>query len=137
MSWDLERAIFFAGVLQLFVLVASAMVPMHLNWREVLSPLPKLVRQLFWVYGGYIVIAIIALGLICVLNADELASGSGLARGVCAYAAVFWGVRLSLQAVFDAKPHLTRWYLVAGYHTLTGVFVLITGVMLWGVFRGG
>lgn len=137
MTLTLERAIFLVGFGQLLVLVASALVPTQLKWREVLAPLPKLVRQLFWVYGAYIVLAIIALGLICILNAEELAAGDGLARGFCAYAAAFWGVRLALQAVLDAKPHLTRGYLVAGYHTLTLLFVAFTLVMLWGVFHRG
>ena len=59
-----------------------------------------------WVYGGYVVLAIVAFALISVLNADELARGSGLARGICCYMAVFWGVRLGLQAVFEMRPYL-------------------------------
>lgn len=85
----LERALFAAGVGQLLVLVASALVPVHLRWREILAPLPKLVRQLFWVYGAYVVLGIVALGLLCILQAEALASGSGLARGVCVYGAAF------------------------------------------------
>src|SRR5206468_6213894 len=43
---------------------------------------------------------IIVFALVSILNARELAEGSGLARGVCGYIAVFWGVRLVLQGVF-------------------------------------
>ena len=131
----LATLIFWTGIGQLFVLVASALVPVELKWRETLAPLPKLVRQLFWVYGGYIVLSIISLGLICTLNADELAAGSPLARMFCGYVAAFWGIRLSLQVVLDAKPFLTKAYLVAGYHLLTVLFIFFTAVMGWAALR--
>ena len=60
-----------------------------------------------------IVLAIVALGLLSIANAAELARGSLLARSVCAYIALFWGIRLSLQAVLDVKEHLTTWWLRA------------------------
>ncbi len=131
MTIDLATAIFWAGIGQFSVLIASALVPVRLQWTTVLKPLPPLVRQLFWVYGGYVVLSIISLGAICVANATELASGSGLARSVCGYIAVFWGIRLSLQTVLSAKPFLTTWWLRAGYHLLTLVFVTLTGVFAW------
>ena len=127
----LADLIFAAGFLQLSVLVASALVPLRLDWRNVFAALPKLHRQMYWVYGGYVVLAIVANGLVCVLNADELAAGSGLARGVCGYIAIFWGVRLSLQAVLDVKEYLTTWWMKAGYHTLTLLFASFTALFAW------
>ena len=127
----LADLIFVAGFLQLSVLVASALVPLRLDWRNVFAALPKLHRQMYWVYGGYVVLAIVANGLVCVLNADELAAGSGLARGVCGYIAIFWGVRLSLQAVLDVKEYLTTWWMKAGYHTLTLLFASFTALFAW------
>jgi hypothetical protein len=128
---DLASVIFFAGVAQLFVLIASALVPFRLNWRTELSVLSRLHRQMYWVYGGYVVLSIVAFALISIVNARELASRSGLARGVCAYIAVFWGIRVVLQTVFDAKAHLTTWWLTAGYHALTVLFGVLTVVYAW------
>ena len=127
----LANLVFIAGFLQLSVLVASALVPVRLDWRNVFKALPKLHRQLYWVYGGYVVLGIIANGLVCMFNANELAAGSGLARCVCGYIAIFWGVRLSLQAVLDVKPHLSVWWLKAGYHTLTLLFASFTALFAW------
>ncbi len=115
-----------AGVGQLGALVASAMVPFRLNWKEELRGLPKLHRQMYWVYGGYVVLAIMAFGLISLFHAGELSSGTGLARSLCAYMSVFWGVRVLLQAVFDVNQHLTTWWLKLGYHTLTLLFIAFT-----------
>lgn len=135
MNEMLATLIFWAGLGQLSVLLASALVPMRLNWKRDLQLLPRLHRQLFWVYGGYVVLAIIALGLVSVANAETLAGGSGLARWVCAYIAIFWGIRLSLQAVLDVKSHLTAWWLKLGYHTLTVLFASFTVLFAWAALR--
>jgi hypothetical protein len=127
----LPTLIFVAGFLQLSVLIASALVPLRLDWRKVFTALPRLHRQMYWVYGGYVVMAIIANGLLCLCNSTELAAGSGLARGVCGYMAIFWGVRVSLQAVLDVKEHLTTWWLKLGYHALTVLFASFTALFAW------
>lgn len=131
MKTTMADLIFVAGIAQFGVLVASALVPFRLNWREVFSALPRLHRQLYWVYGGYVVLSIIALGLISLCNAQELAGGSGLARGFCLYAACFWGIRLSLQACLDVKEHLTTWWLRMGYYLLTVLFLSFTLLFGW------
>jgi hypothetical protein len=131
MQTSLTRGIFFAGVGQLGVLVASALVPFRLNWREELRCLSRLHRQMYWVYGGYVVLSIIAFAAISILNASELASGTGLARGFCAYVAVFWGIRVALQFIFDVKEHLTAWWIKMGYVVLTLMFASFTIIYAW------
>ncbi len=132
---SVAQLLFAAGVAQLGVLVASALVPFRLNWRTELSSLSRLHRQMYWVYGGYVAMSIVAFALVSILNARDLAEGSGLARGVCGYIAVFWGVRVALQGVFDVKEHLTAWWLKAGYFTLTVLFAALTVVYAWATVR--
>ena len=132
-----EKIILLMGICHFLILIASAMVPMKLNWKEDLAVLSKLHRQMYWVYGGYVVLSIAAFGLICIFNAAEIAQGSPLARGLCAYIALFWGIRFALQWVFDARPFLTRWWLRAGYHVLSGffaAFTLIFGALALGYY---
>ena len=135
MDVTLADVIRVAGAGQLCVLVASALVPVQLRWKQELAPLPRLVRQLFWTYGGYVVLGIVSLGVISLLCANELAGGSRLARAVCGYGAAVWGVRLCLQVVFDVRPHLTAWWLTTGYHILTILFVFISSVYLYAMVR--
>ena len=47
-------------------------------------------------------------------------------RGLCGYMAIFWGMRLLLQRVFDAKERLTTWWLKIGYNFLTVLLVSFT-----------
>jgi uncharacterized membrane protein YhaH (DUF805 family) len=127
----LAQLLFAAGVGQLGVLVASAIVPFRLNWRDELSSLSRLHRQMYWVYGGYVVMSIVAFAVLSILNARELAERSALVRGVCCYIAVFWGVRVVLQGVFDVKEHLSAWWLKAGYVMLTVLFAALTVLYAW------
>ena len=135
MDVSLADVIRVAGAAQLSILVASSLVPFKLNFKRDLAALPTLHRQLYWTYGGYVVMGIITLGVVSLTCADELASGSRLARAFCIYGLLFWGIRLSLQAVLDVKPHLTAWWLTAGYHTLTLLFACITAVYGYAVFK--
>lgn len=124
----LSQAIFAAGLAQACILVASAQVPSALRWRDELRSLPRLHRQMHWVYSGYVVLSIVAFAAISLVNARELAAAGALARGVCTYIAVFWGIRLCLQAVFDLRPYLTTPIARAGAALLTILFALLTAV---------
>ena len=117
------------GVVHFAILIASALTPGVLEWRRHLATLPPLLRQLFWVYGSFIVLMIVAFGIISFAHASALASGDPLARSICAVIAIFWGARLAVQwFVFDAAPFLTNTLLKAGYHTLTVAFVALTTI---------
>lgn len=127
----LANLIFAAGILHLCILTASALVPVRLNWRDAFRSLSPLHRQMYWVYGGYVVLSIVAFALISLLNSWELAGGSRLARSFCLYVAAFWLIRVSLQWVLDVEEHLTLWWLRLGYHSLTIVFIYFTVVFGW------
>lgn len=131
MNLSLPDLIFLAGIGQLTILIASSLVPFRLKWREELRGLPVLHRQMYWVYGGYVVLSILALGILSICNSGELASGSRLARGVCMYTTVFWAIRLALQAVFDVKQYLNTWWTKAGYFALTLMFAGLTAIYSW------
>ena len=117
------------GLVHFAILIASALTPGVLEWRRHLANLPPLLRQLFWVYGSFIVLVIVAFGIISLAHASTLASGEPLARSVCALIAVFWAARLAVQwFVFDATPFLNNPLLKLGYHTLTVAFVALTSI---------
>lgn len=117
------------GVLHFCILFASAMVPGTLNWRGELQKLPPLLRQLFWVYGAFIVLMIVGQGTLSLAFSRELAAGSPLARGVAGFIAVFWGTRLAVRLfVFDAGPYLKNAWYRLGYRALTLAFLLLTAI---------
>lgn len=131
----LEIALLLAGIAHFGILIASATAPKALAWKKTLQPLPLLLRQMFWVYGAFIVLMIVSFGSITLVHRETLAQGGSLARWVCGIIAVFWFVRLMVQFfVFDAKPFLTHWVYRVGYHGLTVVFLFLALVYGWAAF---
>jgi hypothetical protein len=129
---DCELLLRFGGLVQLAILTASALVPGALDWRRQLQPLDKLLRQLIWVHGGFIVLVITGFGLLSLLLPGPLADGSPLARGISGLIALFWLARLAIQFfVFDARPYLRNSWLRCGYYGLTVSFAYLAGVFGW------
>ena len=123
-----EILILTGGALHFLTLIASAMVPKTLNLKGELGKLIPFLRTLFWVYGVFIVLVILAFGVMSVVNYKAMAAGESLeARSICAFIAVFWGARLIVQLFFfDASEYLTNWFLKCGYHALTAIFIYQT-----------
>ena len=119
----------FAAALQLLILIASALTPRVLDWRTNLSALHPFLRKLFWVYGAFIVMVIIAFATLTFRHADAMAAREPVARSLCVFIAIFWGARLFVQfAIFDPRPFLTNWFYKLGYHALTVIFAFLVFV---------
>jgi len=128
----LELLLQIAGVMQFAILIASGLVPRVFDWRANLASLHPFLRRLFWVYGVFIVMTIIAFGTLTLFHADAMAGGDPTARSLCAFIAIFWLARLAVQwFVFDCTDFLTNAFLKAGYNALTLAFIYLTGVYGW------
>jgi hypothetical protein len=118
-----------AAAVQLLILIASASTPRVLDWRKNLAVLHPFLRKLFWVYGVFVVMVIIAFAVLTFRHADAMAAREPVARSLCLFIAIFWGARLLVQfAIFDARPFLTNWFYKTGFHTLTIIFAFLTFV---------
>lgn len=124
---DLSNLIFIGGVLHFGTLLGSAQVPKELDFKGELPKLKPMMQHWVLTAGGYIVLNILAFGLLSTILRNELASGEALSRAVCAYISIFWGIRLVIQLFFfDAKEYLRNWFLTFGFHGLTLVFAYQT-----------
>ena len=118
-----------AAAVQLLILIASASTPRVLDWRKNLAVLHPFLRKLFWVYGVFVVMVIIAFAVLTFRHADAMAAREPVARSLCLFIAIFWGARLLVQfAIFDARPFLTNWFYKTGFHALTIIFAFLTFV---------
>jgi len=119
----------FAAALQWSILIASALTPRVLDWRTNLAALHPFLRKLFWVYGVFIVMVVIAFSTLTFLHADAMAAREPVARSLCVFIAIFWGARFFVQfAIFDPRPFLTTWFYKLGYHALTVIFAFLVVV---------
>ena len=123
----LRIMILIAGALHLAITSAGVTMTRVLDWRRNLAPLAGLTRHVIWTHATFVLMTIIAFGVVSLACAGPLASGEPLARAVCAFIAIFWGTRLFVQFfLFDTRSFLTNLALKLGYHGLTMVFAYFT-----------
>ena len=127
-----------AGVLHLGLMCAGALMPRAVNLRANLAPLPPFIRRLFWVYYAFIGLCLVSFGLMTVIFATTLAAGSGLARALCIFLAVFWTIRLvAATFIFDVRPYLTNSFWRLGYQATNIAFIYLPVVYAWVAWKGG
>jgi hypothetical protein len=115
-----------AGVLHLGLMCAGLLMPRVVGMRSHLATLPPFIRQLFWVYYGFIALCLVSFSIITIVFADTLAAGGNLARALCAFFALFWLVRLIAGTfIFDMRPYLTSSSRRLGYHAINIVFAYL------------
>jgi hypothetical protein len=127
---NMETLLILAGLGQLSLIVVILIVPRILKWAEQLKTVRALTRQLFWAYVGYMLYAIVAMGLLSLLGPEHLLDKSPLATMLCAYIFIFWTARFVLQfTYFDRKDapdkvhvKMAEVYLVLLYFYLASVY---------------
>jgi len=126
------------GLLHLGLMCAGALMPRAVNLRANLAGLPPFIRRLFWVYYSFIGLCLVSFGAITVIFAPVLADGSGLARAICLFFALFWTIRLvAATFVFDVRPYLTNGFWRVGYHATNVAFIYLPVVYAWAALKGG
>jgi hypothetical protein len=97
---DFVPWIWVAGGLQLLIASANFVLPQKLAYRDNLSRVSPIVRQIFIVHSVYIVLVLVAFAALCFLFAPELAGASGMGRFLSGLLAVFWLLRAVIQIFY-------------------------------------
>ena len=97
---SLPTVIRIAGWGQIVLILGSLGIPTVLDWREKLSPLSVLIRQMFWVYSLYIWCTNLCFGLISAFGAPLLLDGSPLAAYVTGFIFGYWMLRMIVQWLY-------------------------------------
>jgi len=127
-----------AALTHLGLLAAGLLMPRVVGLRENLLTLPIFIRQLFWVYYTFIGFCLISFGFGTFFLADQLASGTTLARAVCGFMALFWAIRFIVGTfVFDLRPYLISNWRRAGLTAANLVFTCLPILYGWVALRGG
>lgn len=96
--------IWLAGGVHLLIAAANLLLPSKLHYRENLSKVSPIIRQIFVVHSAYIVFILIAFSGLCFLFAPELAGRAPLGKFLSGYMALFWLLRLPIQIFYyDAE----------------------------------
>jgi hypothetical protein len=126
MALDLTTLLKVGGVMHLGLMAAGLLMPQVVGLRTHLTTLPEFIRRLFWVYYSFIALCLVSFSILTFAFADTLASGSALARAICAFLALFWTLRLVVATfVFDLRPYLTSTGRRLGYHATNVAFAYL------------
>lgn len=118
------------------LMAAGALMPYVVGLREHLRPLPEFIRRLFWVYYSFIGLCLAGFGVGTFVLAEELASGTVLARAVCGFLAIFWTLRLVVAMfVFNLETYLTDGWRRAGLAAANLVFACLPILYVWMAVR--
>jgi hypothetical protein len=124
------------GVLILAIVCANFALPRHFGWRQELSRLSLLTRQIFIVHCLFIVITCTMFGLLALVHTPTLLQPTPLARLVLAGLTIFWTVRLFVQLfVYDTslwRGNLGRTVL---HVILTLTWAYFAGTFGWALYR--
>lgn len=124
---NIRIAILLAGIGQLILVVASAVIPRCLDWKGPMGTLPKLMRQLFWTYAGYILGMHLFFGLISTFGTHLLLDTTPQAAILCALMMIWWGVRIGLQFFcFDRKGIPQTRFNILAEVLLVALFLYLT-----------
>lgn len=96
-----------AGLICVGLVAANFVAAARLGYAENLAKSGNLVRQIFYVHCGYIVLLISALALLC-LGWPWLLLEDGMGRVVSGFFTVFWGSRVLVQLTYYDKGERAR-----------------------------
>jgi hypothetical protein len=100
-----------AGFVQVAIASANLFLPAKLKYRENLSRVSPIIRQIFVVHSVYIVGVVLLFAAATFAFAGELASGHRLGRFLATAIALFWLVRAPVQLLYydSALRRENRW----------------------------
>jgi len=117
------------------IIGANVPLPGKLRVRQHLAPVPKFIRQIFFVHWAYIVLVLGFFSVLCLGFPSHLASGTGLGRFLSGFLAVFWLLRIVLQWTYY-DPQLRREHrLLDLMYTLA--LVVLSVVFSFAALKGG
>lgn len=123
----LPTVIYFAGWAQLVLALCSIAIPIVLRWNEEMKKVSALMRSIFATYSVYIFGTNIWFGVVSILYAEELVSGSGLATSLTVFITLYWLVRVLVQFIFGkAEGRPIGWFFTFAEWGLWLLFLALT-----------
>ncbi len=129
MVTELYTLLMLAGIAQIVLVLGSLTIPYLLDFKNGLSSMPILLRQMFWTYAGYILIINLCFGLVSALCYADLINGSKLATLVNAFIGLYWISRVLVQFLyFDRSAFPKGAIYTLGETMLVTLFIALSAV---------
>jgi len=86
------------GCLFIVLALSHIVFPRYFNWKQELSSLSLVNRQIMYVHSFFLAFMILLLGLLCFTSSHEIITTS-LGKRISLGLGIFWGARLLIQFV--------------------------------------
>lgn len=113
------------GLFMAALVVVNLFVPGRFNWRDELSRVSLLNRQIFEVHAKFLVVTLALLSALLLTSADALVEPTPLARAILLGLTIFWGLRMLAQW-FYYSPAVWR-----GHRFHTVMHVLFSALWIY------
>jgi hypothetical protein len=84
------------GILLILLAIIHIIFPRHFNWKEELSSLSLINKQMMYVHTFFIALTVLLMGILCSTSWAELIE-TNLGKKICLGFGIFWGIRLVIQ----------------------------------------
>ena len=126
-----DLAFWLAAIGHFCLLLASIQVPSRLQWKQDLAKLMPFNRKLMWAYGAFVVLNIVAFGVLTVVLHTELLRGDRAALALAAFIGLYWAARIGVDVCYYDHADWPRGQrFVVGHTLLTGLFCALAGTYL-------
>jgi len=124
-----------AGVVMASLVVVNLLVPGRFHWREEMSRLSLVNRQIFQAHSVFLVLTLALFSALLLTCGPALLEPTRLSRAVLAGLTIFWGLRMLMQWCFYS-PLIWRGHRfnTVMHYTFSVVWVYVTtvfAVALW------
>lgn len=119
----LRNLVWLAGALQMCQIPAMLFAPKILHWKDDLSRLQPINRAIIAVIAIAIVIVGVGTGIVVMLGASDMLSGTILGKAFCAFLGFFWLYRATVQIFVYSRIWPSGPLGRASHHGLTLLFV--------------
>ena len=128
----LEALLIIGGVGHIVLSAGSVLIPKMLNWKEHLSKLQPLLRQMFWTYAAYILVINFCFGIVSLIATSELLNKSILAQSITFFISIYWLARIGIQFFYFDKSNAPKGFVYTvgelGLVLLFGLFTLVYAI---------
>jgi hypothetical protein len=124
-----------AGVVMASLVVVNLLVPRRFHWREEMSRLSLVNRQIFQAHSVFLVLTLALFSALLLTCGPALLEPTRLSRAVLSGLTIFWGLRMLMQWCFYS-PLIWRGHRfnTVMHYTFSVVWVYVTtvfAVALW------
>lgn len=117
---------------QIIIAVLGHFLARMLDWKEAISNMPLLVREVFQIHGWFISLTLLMFGTLTWRFAPDIASGSHeFLRWFAASIGIFWGLRCVMQWTHYSSVHwrgitdrtVIHWIIFLSYAAFTVTYL--------------